>query len=176
MNVMLFQGYRVNFLALLLPILIVGCKLPSSDLEATNKEVVRKFFAAIDAQDYEALNELMDEAYIIPTRDIDGPARAVGREAAFGVFRGVYGSFPDYTHDIEEIIAEGNRVAVRVVLRGTHLGQYSGVAPTGIEFKYAGTYMATVIDGVLTEVWSLDDEIELFRQLGMELTSSSDGN
>jgi len=163
-------------LTLLLPILIVGCKLPSSDPEAANREVVEKYFAALDAQDYEVLNELMDEAFIIPTRVIDGPARAVGRDAAFELIRGFYGSFPDYTHDIEEIIAEGNRVAVRVVLRGTHLGEYNGVAPTGKEVKYAGTYMATVIDGVLTEVWSLDDEINLYKQLGMELTSSSDGN
>ncbi len=64
---------------------------------------------------------LMDEQFIVSTRIIDGPDRAVGRNATFKLNRGFYSSFPDYTHDIEEMIAEGDRVAVKVVLRGTQL-------------------------------------------------------
>ncbi len=122
------------------------------------------------------MTNLMDEQFVVPARIIDGADRAVGRNATFELIRGFYRSFPDYTHDIEEMIAEGDRVAARVVLRGTHLGEYSGVEPTGQQVSYAGTYMATVIDGVLTEVWSLDDEINLFSQLGLGLTPVSAGN
>ena len=167
---------RVGRLVLLLTIISAGCATPSSDLTTANKEVVRQWFAALDAQDFDALTNLMDEQFVVPARIIDGANRAVGRDATFEMIRGFYRSFPDYTHDIEELIAEGDRVAARVVLRGSHLGEYSGVAPTGSQVSYAGTYMMTVVDGVLTEVWSLDDEINLFSQLGLELTPVSPGN
>ncbi len=157
------------YFAVLLIFVVVGCQPAPSDVTTANKEIVRQWFSALDAQDYDALTILMDEQFVVPARIIDGPDRAVGRKATFEVIRGYYRSFPDYTHDIEEMIAEGDRVAVRVVLRGTQLGEYSGIAPTGRQVSYAGTYMVTVIDGVLTEVWSLDDEINLRSQLGMEL-------
>jgi predicted ester cyclase len=166
------QKYTCYF-AFLLIFVVVGCQRAPADVTTANKEVVRQWFSALDAQDYDALTILMDEQFVVPARIIDGPDRAVGRNATFEVIRGYYRSFPDYTHDIEEMIAEGDRVAVKVVLRGTQLGEYSGVAPTGRQVSYAGTYMVTVIDGVLTEVWSLDDEINLRSQLGMELVPVS---
>ncbi len=153
----------------LVALILAGCQRPPSDITTTNKEVVRQWFAALDAQDFNALTDLMDAQFVVPARIIDGADRAVGRDATFELIRGFYRSFPNYTHDVEEMIAEGDRVAARVVLRGSHLGEYSGIAPTGRQFSYAGTYMMTVVDGVLMEVWSLDDEINLFLQLGMEL-------
>lgn len=158
---------------LLLVVASPGCAPPSSQVTTENKEIIRQWFAALDAQDYDALTELMDEQFVVPPRIINGKNRAVGRDAAFKVIRGFYRSFPDYTHEIQEMIAEGNRVAIKVVLRGTHLGEYSGVPPTGRQVSYAGTYIATVNDSVLKEVWSLDDEINLFSQLGMELVPAS---
>jgi predicted ester cyclase len=166
----------VGHLIMLLTVFSTGCAPQSSDLTTANKEVVRQWFAALDAQDFDALTDLMDEQFVIPTRVIDGAPRAVGRDATFELIRGFYRSFPDYTHDIEELIAEGDRVAAKVVLRGTHLSEYLGVAPTGIQVSYAGTYMMTVIDGVLTEVWSLDDVINVLSQLGMEPAPVSTGS
>ena len=165
------QGRKkcARYFAFLLIFVVVGCQRAPSDVTTANKEVVRQWFSALDAQDYDVFTILMDEQFVVPARIIDGPDRAVGRNATFEVIRRYYRSFPDYTHDIEEMIAEGDRVAVRVALRGTQLGEYSGIAPTGRQVSYAGTYMVTVIDGVLTEVWSLDDEINLRSQLGMEL-------
>ncbi len=169
------QLRRAGRLVLLLTIISVGCELPSPDLTTANKEVVRQFFAALDAQDFNALTDLMDDDFIVRARSIGGADRSVGRDATFELIRGFYRSFPDYTHTVEEIIAEGDRVAARVVLGGTHLGEFQGIAPTGRQFKYAGSYMMTVIDGVLTEAWSLDDELNLLSQLGMELTPASAG-
>jgi len=117
----------------------------------------------------------MDDQFVILPRVIGGENRAVGRDATFELIRGFYRSFPDYTHDVEEMIAEGDRVAAKVVLRGTHLGEYSGVAPTGQQVSYVGSYILTVVDGVLKEGWSLDDEVNLFSQLGMKLVPMSNG-
>ncbi len=120
-----YKRRTVGRFVFLLTLIFAGCAAPSSDLAAGNKEVVRQWFAALDAQDFDALTNLMDEQFRVPARIIDGADRSVGRDATFELIRGFYRSFPDYTHDIEEMIAEGDRVAARVILRGTHLGRGS---------------------------------------------------
>ena len=66
------QLRRAGRLVLLLTIISVGCQLPSPDLTNANKEVVRQFFAALDAQDFNALADLMDDDYVIRARSIGG--------------------------------------------------------------------------------------------------------
>ena len=105
------ENYAFYFVFILI-FVVAGCQRAPSDVTTTNKEVVRQWFSALDAQDYDALTSLMDEQFVVPARIIDGADRAVGRDATFEVIRGYYRSFPDYTHDIEEMIAEGDRVAV----------------------------------------------------------------
>lgn len=51
-------------------------------------------------------------------------------------------SFPDLQHTVEEMIAEGDRVAVRFTARGTHRGQWLQFAPTGISIEYTGVTLA----------------------------------
>ena len=70
-------------------------------------------------------------------------------EASCQIIRGFYRSFPDYTHTVEEIIAEGDRVAARVVLGGTHLGEFQGIAPThaGIGWEVETVGSNTAIHG-----------------------------
>ena len=156
--------------ALLLAPLLVGCQRPPSGIAATNKEVVREFFAALDRQDFDRLRELLVDDFVLHM--VKGPDR-VGRDAAFEVIRGFYGSFPDYTHVVEEMIAEGDRVAIRLNYQGTHQGDFQGIAPTGTQISYAGAQMLTVVNGVITEGWFLDDDLDLMSQLGMELTAAS---
>ncbi len=150
----------------LVALIMAGCQRPPSDITTTNKEVVREFFAALDSQDFTALSDLLVDEFVIHLAD--GTDR-VGRDAAFQVIRGFYSSFPDYTHSIEEMIAEGDLVAVRVNYTGTHQGDFQGVAPTGREVNYAGMFFMTVADGVLMEDWFIDDDLYLMSQLGMEV-------
>ena len=160
-------------IAFLLAPLLLGCQRPPSDIAATNKEVVREFLAALDRQDFDHLRELLADDFVLHM--VKGPNR-VGRDAAFEVIRGFYGSFPDYTHVIEEMIAEGNRVAIRLNYRGTHQGDFQGIASTGTQVSYAGAQMITVVDGVITEGWFLDDDLDLMSQLGMEMAPAAGGN
>ena len=53
-------------------------------------------------------------------------------------------SFPDLRHTVEEMIAEGDQVAVRFSARGTHQGQWLGFAPTGLTVEYTGVTWARI--------------------------------
>ena len=74
-----------RYLVFLLVFVAVGCQRAPSDFTTANKEIVRQWFSALDAQDFDALTDLMDEQFVVPARIIDGPNRAVGRNATFEV-------------------------------------------------------------------------------------------
>ena len=73
---------------------------------------------------------------------------------------------PDLNYKIEDIVAEGDKVVVRHTLRGTHTGEFMGIAPTGNEFSQMLTCIFRIADGKIEEVWWLADTLGLMQQLG----------
>ena len=77
-----------------------------------------------------------------------------------------YAAFPDLHATIEEMVAEGDKVAVRVNYKGTHLGQGYGWTPTGKKINILNANTFKIIDGKLMEIWNVADTL-LFKQLGI---------
>ena len=78
-----------------------------------------------------------------------------------------YSGFPDVHRTIEDIIAEGDKVWVRVKITGTHTGKYRGLAPTSKKFVMATVPMYRVVEGKIIEGWSVWNRLGLFKQLGV---------
>jgi steroid delta-isomerase-like uncharacterized protein len=78
----------------------------------------------------------------------------------------VRGAFPDFHNTIEDLVAEGDRVAVRLSYRGTHRGDLFGMAPTGKKISYAGAALFRIVGGKIVDGWVLGDTLRLLRQLG----------
>ena len=156
----------------LLVLLCLGCQQPSSDVEAANKAIVRQVYAALDAQDFEQLRQLWSEDFVLHYVGEPGP---IAIDATFDLVRGFYAAFPDYTHVIEDMIAEGDQVAVKLNYHATHQGEFEGIPATGGRISYAGAQIATIVDGVVTEWWALEDNLGLMLQLGMQLTPTEPG-
>lgn len=76
-------------------------------------------------------------------------------------------AFPDFRIVIEDQIAEGDRVVTRVTFRGTHLGEYRGIAPTGRQVAYQGIAVDRIARGRVVEGWHQADDLGLLRQLGV---------
>ena len=74
--------------------------------------------------------------------------------------------FPDVISTIEDIVAEGDRVAARWRARASHLGEYVGVPPTGKEVEFTGISMYRIEGGRIAESWTVEDELGLMRQIG----------
>jgi predicted ester cyclase len=64
------------------------------------------------------------------------------------------------------MIAEGNVVAARWTVRGTHRGDFQGIAPTAKPVRLSGTTVHHMSDGKIVETWLTFDSMELLRQLG----------
>jgi predicted ester cyclase/ketosteroid isomerase-like protein len=78
-------------------------------------------------------------------------------------------AFPDFKFQIEDIVAEGDKLAVRYIFSGTHQGEFDGLAPTGRKFIVSQMCIIRFENGKMLEAWEDYDELGMMRQLGMEL-------
>ena len=76
-------------------------------------------------------------------------------------------AFPDFKMTIEELIAEGDKVANRFTTRGTHQGPLMGIPPTGRTITVRGMEVHRVADGKIAESWICDDVPSILVQLGV---------
>jgi steroid delta-isomerase-like uncharacterized protein len=76
-------------------------------------------------------------------------------------------AFPDAVLTIEDMVAEDDRVAARWTMRGTHTGEFNGIPATGRPVTMAGFGLARIQDGQIAELWHLEDDLAVLRQLGI---------
>jgi predicted ester cyclase len=76
-------------------------------------------------------------------------------------------SFPLYRIDTEEIVAEGDLVSLRGMIRGVHDGPFMGLPPTGKEVAFAIFITYKIQDGKIVDHWMLTDNMALLQQLGL---------
>ena len=88
-----------------------------------------------------------------------------GHEGFIQYTQMVRSAFPDFTNTVEDLIAEGNKVAACLTYRGTHLGEIFGIEPTGRSIRYIGTAIFVFRDGLISHAWVLGDRLELMQQL-----------
>jgi len=74
---------------------------------------------------------------------------------------------PDLKVVIEDMIAEGDKVATRYTLEGTHQGELFGVPPTGQRLSIESMTVERVSEGKIREHWRVTDTLEMMQQLGV---------
>src|SRR5262249_50126356 len=75
--------------------------------------------------------------------------------------------FPDGRLLVEDVVAEGDRVAARWSFRGTHQGEFQGVPPTGKPVSISAMELNRVASGKVAEHWVILDQLGLLQQLGV---------
>lgn len=128
-----------------------------------NKAAVRRVFEeGINRGETAAIDELIGPAYV----NHNLPAPAPGAEGFKQVIQMFRAAFPDLRATPEDVLAEGNQVATRGTFRGTHLGDFMGVAATGKQVAVAYIDIWRVENGKLVENWVQMDMLGLMQQLG----------
>jgi predicted ester cyclase len=97
------------------------------------------------------------------------------REGAVEMMEMFYASFPDFTHRIDALVAEGDWVAARLTFFGTHQADFQGIAATGNEVAFGGVHFFRIVDGQVHESWMLDDNVSFMQQLGMQFVPIQEG-
>lgn len=138
------------------------------DMEA-NKALLRRFLQDLDSVGVQqALDNHASPDVVVhfPRGLSPEPLQRAAYEAVTGQIRT---AFPDLRHIVEEIAAEGDRVWLRGTNRGTHRGEFQGVAPTGNEVVFSVMTVNRVQQGKIAEMWLEVDMIGLMQRLGVQL-------
>src|ERR671912_739409 len=128
-----------------------------------NKAIFRRYAEEVGNQhNFEIVDEIFDR-YI--SHQPDGSTLVRGPEDVKR-FQGEYHSaFPDFHINIEDQIAEGDKVVSHYTIRGTHQGDFRGMAPSGKEIEIKGvTTFRFSPEGKVVETWDSYDQLSLMRQ------------
>lgn len=129
-------------------------------LSDANKQLVRRLY-----DDY--LNPgRLDRLGEIVSPDFQGAGPQRGPAAFSGVIGGLRAAFPDLRYTVEDLVGDGDRVAVRWSWRGTHTGAFRGIAPTGKQVVNTGFAIFEVTDGKLARAWVETDRLGFLVAIG----------
>ena len=76
------------------------------------------------------------------------------------------GGFPDIQWTLEEMVAEGDKVAARFTMRGTHTGAFMGIPPSGKRFSVTSMGIYRIANGQIVEEHGLPDMLGILQQIG----------
>ena len=125
------------------------------------EQLIRDVFAAFNARDVEKAfsffaNDLIVNNFVPkPVGLADFRALNIAQLAAF----------PDWQTTIEDLIAEGDKVVVRITQRGTHQGTFFGLAATGKQVSVTGVAIFRLRYGQIVEEWLITDQLGARQQL-----------
>ncbi len=125
-----------------------------------NKAVVEEAWGAWDDGDAAGFEGVYADDVRHPGMDIDGV------DELQEVLDAWLDAFPDLEHEVEGMLAEGDWVATRFTIRGTHEGVFGGIDPTGERIEIPGMAMELVEDGEIVERHLVEDLLDFYLTLG----------
>jgi C-1 hydroxylase len=129
-----------------------------------NKAIVRRFIEAYNERNLDSIDDFVAPDYFDHANKVD-------REGLKQLFDMGLKAFPDWHETIEDIIAEGDKVWVRLAYTGTHKGEFMGLAPTGKKITSKAVDIYRIVNGKLAEYWNVTDNVNIFKQIGaIEIT------
>ena len=132
-------------------------------LEANKRLLLATYERWWNAGDVDAVDEMVAVDYV----DHSPVVNNAGREGLKDLIREYHRGFPDMREEVEDVIAEGDRVVGRFHLRGTHAGPFLGIAATGAKVDLTGIDIYRIAGGKIVEMWYEEDLLTLMRQLGV---------
>jgi steroid delta-isomerase-like uncharacterized protein len=130
-----------------------------------NKAIVRRFWGVWEEGNIDLVDELLAPDYVNHTPAT--PDQPTGPEGVKGVVAMFRSAMPDLRVIIEDTIAEGDKVAVRYTLEGTHEGELFGVPPTGKRLSIQSIAVERVSEGRIRDHWRVTESLDMMQQLGV---------
>ena len=140
--------------------------------EHLNAAIVQRWIGEGWAKTPGETDAVIDELFAANFELSSPPLSYQGAEAFKEHVRLVKAAFPDIRFTVDEIIAEGDKVAVRWTLRGTHMGEWRDMAPTGRQVRISGTGIVRIADGKIQEWHEHHDALGLMEQVATSMPDS----
>ena len=130
-----------------------------------NKAIMRRYFDVFEQGNIDLLDELLAPDYLNHTPAT--PELPTGPEGVKGVVSMFRSAMPDLRVVIEDMIAEGDKVATRYTLEGTHEGELFGVPSTGKRLSIKSMSVERVSEGKIRGHWRVTESLDMMLQLGV---------
>ncbi len=127
-----------------------------------NRALVRRFYGE-GVHNPALFDELLAPTYVL---HLPGSPPIAGIEQAKQLMAAYTTAFPDLQLTTEDMVAEGDRVAIRNTWCGTHQGAFQGLPPTGKHVTFSGSDFFRFAGGKIAEQWADLDALGLMQQLG----------
>ena len=75
-------------------------------------------------------------------------------------------AFPDFQFTVDDVIAEGDKVVVRLTAQGTQKGEFAGLPASGKQATWSEIHICDMANGKLVEHWVVQDRLGMMQQLG----------
>jgi predicted ester cyclase len=128
------------------------------------KDVVRRYYEeVVSAGDLNRVDAFIGPDY---AEVYEGARYPLGIEGAKAHILGVRRTYPDLTLEVTQQIAEGSLVVSQVLMRGTHAGEWLGIAPTGKTIVVTAVNIDRVVDGRIVEHGGAANLLEPLLKIG----------
>ncbi|HEV7349923.1 ester cyclase [Telluribacter sp.] len=132
-----------------------------------NIQAQKKFGEAVNSGNLEELRKVVAPNAV----DHDpAPGQAYGPEGYIGLFSKMRSAFPDMNIQVDQMVADEDKVAIAYTLTGTHQGDYKGIAGTGQMISIRGVQIGRFENGQLVERWGSSDELGIMKQIGAHVS------
>jgi predicted ester cyclase len=139
-------------------------EIPSMSAEE-NKALVRRFVDEVQSRgNVDAIDEFCSPEFVNHSAPPGLPADREGIKVVTAMFRA---AFPDSYFTVEDMMAEGDKVATRKTFHGTHQGEFMGISPTGRRVSMGLIDIVRIAGGRVVEHWSMGDNLGMMQQLGV---------
>src|SRR6476646_6823370 len=127
-------------------------------------EIVRAFFGAVNAADDAQIDELVGRSFV--SYDLTGTRSRTGLKRYHSELRQSFSGLHFEVHENVGVLVEGDLVALRTIITGTHTGDYAGVAATGKPIQTSASHIFRVRDDRLVEHWPVVDSYRILVAIG----------
>jgi steroid delta-isomerase-like uncharacterized protein len=135
---------------------------------AGNTATFGRLHDALNSGDADLIAKTIDEIFDPDVRiGTPLPVDATGADALKQVWAILLQAYPDLHVTVEDLIEEGDKVAGRNTLTGTHQGEYMGLPATGKSITYNEIIIFRFVNGRIAETWGVVDVFSQMKQLGM---------
>jgi len=130
----------------------------------SNKQLCRDYFTAFLKRDIAWMNRHISPSFV--RHDPGLPFDVRGPEGVAQLHDALLPAFPDMKLPLQDFVAEGEKVLVRLRVQGTHTGAFGDLPASGRTIDIGVLDLFQIRDGVLIEHWALLDNLGMLKQLG----------
>lgn len=128
-----------------------------------NKQVIHQVFESYTQQNMEKAEKLYSPKHIFHFPGAPPMDWNIHKQFIVGLSK----AFPDLHFKVEDLLTEGDKVAYRLTVSGTHKGEFQGIPPTDRKLSFTSMGISNIVDGKVAEDWVDADTMGLMQQLGV---------